>query len=101
MLPSGRPWLSAVCAHPNGALKPVNGLDIKSTELDQHCLKCSAACGPLKPKLRAPAKIEIEHDPITRLRPEAAGREVSVHRLIRDLLDIIVDDKLTTAILDD
>jgi len=37
----------------------------------------------------------------TRLRPEAARREVSVDRLIRDLLDIIVDDKLTTAILDD
>ena len=30
-----------------------------------------------------------------------ARREVSVDRLIRDLLDIIVDDKLTTAILDD
>ena len=49
----------------------------------------------------APAKIEIEYDLITRLRPEAARREVSVDRLIRDLLDIIVDDKLTTAILDD
>ena len=30
-----------------------------------------------------------------------ARREVSVDRLIRDLPDIIVDDKLTTAILDD
>ena len=38
---------------------------------------------------------------ITRLRPEATRREVSVDRLIYDLLDIIVDDKLTTAILDD
>jgi hypothetical protein len=44
--------------------------------------------------------VEIEHDPITRLRPEAR-REVSVDRQIRDLLDIIVDEKLTTAILDD
>jgi hypothetical protein len=32
---------------------------------------------------------------------QARRREVSVDRLIRDLLDIIVDDKLTTAILDD
>jgi hypothetical protein len=51
--------------------------------------------------IRPPIKVEIEHDLITRLRPEAAQREVSVDRLIRDLLDIIVDDKLTTAILDD
>jgi hypothetical protein len=36
-----------------------------------------------------------------RVATEAARREVSVDRLIRDLLDIIVDDKLTTAILDD
>ena len=50
---------------------------------------------------RSPALVEIEHDLITRLRPEAARREVSIDRLIRDLLHIIVDDKLTTAILDD
>jgi hypothetical protein len=56
---------------------------------------------PTQAQTRAPAKIEIEHDLITRFRPEAARREVSVDRLIRDLLDIIVDDKLTTAILDD
>jgi hypothetical protein len=30
-----------------------------------------------------------------------ARREVSVNCLIRDLLDIIIDGKLTTAILDD
>jgi hypothetical protein len=51
--------------------------------------------------IRPPAKIEIEHDLITRLRPEAARRQVSVDRPIRDLLGVIVDDKLTTAILDD
>jgi hypothetical protein len=56
---------------------------------------------PTQAQTRAPAKIEIEHDLITRLRPEAARREVSVDRLIRNLLDIIVDEKLTTAILDD
>ena len=56
---------------------------------------------PTQAQTRAPAKIEVEHDLITRLRPEAARREVTVNRLIRDLLDVIVDDKLTTAILDD
>ena len=55
---------------------------------------------PTQAQTGSPAKIEVEHDLITRLRPEAARREVSVDRLIRDLLDIIVDDKLTTAILD-
>jgi hypothetical protein len=40
---------------------------------------------PTQAQTRAPAKIEIEHDLITRLRPEAARREVSVDRLIRDL----------------
>jgi hypothetical protein len=50
---------------------------------------------------RPPALVEVDHDLVVRLRPEAARREVSVNRLIRDLLDIIVDDKLTTAILDD
>ena len=38
---------------------------------------------------------------ITNGQAPAARREVSVDRLIRDLLDVIVDDKLTTAILDD
>jgi hypothetical protein len=35
------------------------------------------------------------------LRPEAARRDVSVDRLVRDLLDVIAEDKLATAILDD
>ena len=73
-------------------------LDIKSTELDQYCPKCDGARDPLKPEL---AHQQKSRSSITRLRPEAARREVSVDRLIRDLLDIIVDDKLTTAILDD
>lgn len=35
-----------------------------------------------------------------RLRSEAAGRQMSVVRLVQDLLDVIVTDKLTAAILD-
>jgi hypothetical protein len=45
--------------------------------------------------------IEIEHDVIVKLRIEAARREKTVQQLIRTLLDVIVTDRLTTAILDD
>jgi hypothetical protein len=45
--------------------------------------------------------IEIEHDLIVRLRPEAAARETTVQNLVRELLDVIASDKLTAAILDD
>jgi hypothetical protein len=37
---------------------------------------------------------------ILRLRREACARDVPVARLIRDLLDTIVHDQLTAAILD-
>jgi hypothetical protein len=36
-----------------------------------------------------------------KLRAEAAKREKTVPQLVRNLLDVIVSDKLTTAILDD
>jgi hypothetical protein len=45
--------------------------------------------------------IEIDHDLVVLLRKEAAQRDMPVGRLIRDLLDIIATDQLTTAILDD
>jgi hypothetical protein len=45
--------------------------------------------------------IELEHDIVVRFRVEAAKREKTVPQLIRELLDVIVADKLTNAILDD
>jgi hypothetical protein len=45
--------------------------------------------------------IELEHDLVVRFRVEAAKRETTVPQLIRDLLDVIAADGLTTAILDD
>jgi hypothetical protein len=45
--------------------------------------------------------VEIEHHIIVCFRREAARRDVPVVRLIHDLLDVIVADGLTTAILDD
>jgi hypothetical protein len=53
---------------------------------------------PLHDKLLV---IELDRDLVLRLRPEAARRDVPVTRLIHDLLDVIVADRLTTAILDD
>jgi hypothetical protein len=50
---------------------------------------------------RLTATVEIDRILIVRLRPEAAKRGMQVPALIRDLLDVIVADKLTTAILDD
>ena len=44
--------------------------------------------------------IELQHELVVRLRSEAASRHTSVARLVRDLLDVIVTDKLTAAILD-
>ena len=45
--------------------------------------------------------VEIEHHVIVHIRREAQRRDVSVARLLHDLLDAIVADQLTTAILDD
>jgi predicted DNA-binding ribbon-helix-helix protein len=44
--------------------------------------------------------IELEHDLVVRLRSEAAGRQMSVVRLVQDLLEVILTDGLTAAILD-
>jgi hypothetical protein len=45
--------------------------------------------------------IEISRDLLVALRPEAARRQTTVPRLINHLLAVTVEDKLTTAILDD
>jgi hypothetical protein len=45
--------------------------------------------------------IELDNDIIVRFRVEAAKRERTVTSLIRELLDVIATDRLTTAILDD
>jgi hypothetical protein len=45
--------------------------------------------------------LEIEHRMVVCFRREAQQRDVPVTRLIHDLLDVIVADGLTTAILDD
>lgn len=67
----------------------------------------------LSPKMRrrlVPAKvsarrtfdmIEVEHEVIVRLRRDAAIREMPVASLIRELLDVIANDRLVTAVLDD
>ena len=52
----------------------------------------------------ASAKIvtfEIDRSILNKLRPAAAARGTSVNRLVRQLLDVIANDKLTGAILDD
>jgi hypothetical protein len=45
--------------------------------------------------------VEIDCDLVVALRPEAARRQITVPRLINTLLAVTVEDKLTTAILDD
>ena len=53
----------------------------------------------LSPNLTA---VEIDHSLFVALRPEAARREMTVPRLINQLLAVTVEDKLTRAtILDD
>jgi hypothetical protein len=47
------------------------------------------------------AQIQVEHTVIVALRPEARRRDVSVERLVQDILDVIVADRLTKAVLDD
>jgi hypothetical protein len=57
---------------------------------------------PSKPEL-APhmAQIEVEHTVIVALRPEARRRDVSVERLVQNILNVLVTDRLVTAVLDD
>ena len=51
---------------------------------------------------RPPAtKVELDPGIVTPLRREAARRDITLQRLVADLLDAIVVDGLTTAILDD
>jgi hypothetical protein len=45
--------------------------------------------------------VELEESVVRSLRGEASRRNVPVARLIRDLLDVIATDRLTTAVLDD
>jgi hypothetical protein len=45
--------------------------------------------------------IEVEKALIIALRPKAARRHLSIPGLINRLLAVTVEDKLTTAILDD
>jgi hypothetical protein len=45
--------------------------------------------------------IEVDRNLMVAFRAEAAKRDMPVASLIRDLLDVIVTDKLTGAILDD
>ena len=45
--------------------------------------------------------VEIEHTLIAALRPEARQRDISVVRLINNLLAVTIEDQLTQAILDD
>jgi len=45
--------------------------------------------------------VEIDRELVLAFRKEAAKRDVSTDRLIRDLLGIIAADQLTAAILDD
>jgi hypothetical protein len=51
-------------------------------------------------KADPPTAIEVNHVLVVRLRPEAPRHDVPVVRLINDLLDTIVRDGLTAAVLD-
>ena len=49
---------------------------------------------------RPTTKVELDPGIVTPLRKEAARRDMSLQRLVTDLLDVIVADQLMTAILD-
>jgi hypothetical protein len=49
----------------------------------------------------ADLKVEVDHSLLTALRAQAARRDLSVAALVRLLLDTIVTDRLTAAILDE
>ena len=59
----------------------------------------STSLEPLHPVIEIRA--HLPHELATRLRREACKRDTTVDRLIRDLLDTIVQDKLVQAVLDD
>jgi hypothetical protein len=59
---------------------------------------------PTHPEFKSPFRattLELDHDHVVQFRVEAAKRELTVSQLVRDLLDVIAADGLTTAILDD
>lgn len=57
---------------------------------------------PSKPELPPHlTAIEVDAGVVKRLRPEATRRQLSVPALINNILVVTVEDKLTTAILDD
>ncbi len=56
---------------------------------------------PHKIGTRPPMLLELEHELVRKLRPEAARRGLSVAALVRDLLDVVAADQLVGAILDD
>ena len=45
--------------------------------------------------------IEVERNIVTAFRKEAAARGTSADRLIRNVLDLVVADKLIGAVIDD
>lgn len=45
--------------------------------------------------------VAVEFDLVVRLRREAAKRDLPLSGLIHDLLTVIAEDELTTAVLDD
>ena len=47
-----------------------------------------------------PMVVEVDHALVLRLRPQAVRRDVSVQRLLLDLINVIVRDRLTAAVLD-
>jgi hypothetical protein len=56
---------------------------------------------PKSSPLHNTTAIELDHDVVVRFRVEAAKRERSVKQLIFELPNVIADDGLTHAILDD
>lgn len=50
---------------------------------------------------RGTASIEVDLGLVVLLRKEARARDMPVKRLIVDLLDVIVTDRLVAAVLDD
>jgi hypothetical protein len=57
---------------------------------------------PSKPELSVKMDaISVNHSLLIGLRHEAAKRDVPITRLVHDLLCVIIDDHLVTAVLDD
>ena len=56
---------------------------------------------PLPPPQHEFCQLEVERSIIAAFRKEAIARETTVPRFIRNLLDVIVTDRPTHAILDD